>query len=206
MIIIPTVAEKEFEKVEQRIQNIDDRSIWFQVDVMDNKLVSGKSFELELLTKLTIDISKKLIDIHLMVKEPINWFEKCIFVGANRIIGQVEMMSNKEKFVEKIKNEGVEAGLAFDIETPLSDVPIPEETDIVLLMGRKMGFGVYDLDDRIWQKIDVLKEIRKSMEKKFSIAVDGGVNKTNWTRLKEVGVDVVYCGHDYLEIYADEDQ
>ena len=54
--------------------------------------------------------SKKLLE---------KWIEKCNFVGACRIIGQVEMMSDKNKFIEEIKAKGLESGLSFDVETEI---------------------------------------------------------------------------------------
>ena len=74
-----------------------------------------------------------------MVKEPLNWLNKCLFVQASRVIGQVEAMSDRETFIAAVKDHGLEAGLAFDADTPL-DFDIPLDTDLILLMGRPMGF------------------------------------------------------------------
>ena len=132
MIIIPTILEKDFSLAEIKIKLIKDLSRWIQIDVIDGFFSDGKSFELELLNKLEKEIQSNLLEIHLMVKEPIKWIEKCNFVGACRIIGQVEEMENREEFIEKIKDMGIEAGLAFDVNTEIKE--IPKETDAILLM------------------------------------------------------------------------
>lgn len=183
--------EKEFSKAEQRLEAIRNYSRWIQIDVCDGILVSGKTFELELLNSISFG-ENKLWDIHLMVKEPINWIEKCVFVGACRIIGQVEMMTDRKMFVEKVKNAGLEVGLAFDANTKVSD--IPEETDMILLMGRKMGFEQAELRENIYQEI-VNNQGNKP------IAVDGGVNLDNIHRLIEIGTDIIYSGKAYKDIY-----
>jgi ribulose-phosphate 3-epimerase len=153
---------------------------------------AGKTFELELISKLDLKTDDILWDIHLMVKEPIDWIEKCLFIGANRITGQVEMMSDREKFVRTVKDEGLEVGLAFDIETAVDN--IPEETDEILLMGRKAGFEEHPLDERIFNKIKETKKFKKT------IAIDGGVNLENIEKLKKSGVEIVYSEVSYFDL------
>src|SRR5450830_1136723 len=122
MEIIPTILEKDLVLSENRFSQIKNLSSWIQIDVVDNVFTSGKSFELELISKFS-QINSTLWDIHLMVKEPINWIKKCLFVDASRIYGQVEMMADREIFVTEAKNSGLEVGLAFDIDTPVDDIP-----------------------------------------------------------------------------------
>ena len=195
MQIIPTTGlKKDFFEAEKRIAAVKDSSRWIQVDVCDNIFAPGKTFEPELLNKLDLKTDDILWDIHLMVKEPIDWIEKCLFIGANRIIGQVEMMTDRELFVRTVKDEGLEVGLAFDIETSVDN--IPDETDEILLMGRKAGFGEYPLDENIFKKIETLRQAQG----KYEIAVDGGINMDNIERLKKSGVDIVYSEINYFDL------
>ena len=192
MIVIPTILEKDFALAEIKIKLIKDKSRWMQIDVIDGFFSDGKSFELELLNKIGKEIQSNLLDIHLMVKEPIKWIEKCNFVGANRIIGQVEMMENKDEFVEKVKESGLEAGLAFDTETEIEE--IPKETDLILLMGRKSGFQSVEFDEKIYEKIKNLVKLRENKKMDFEIGIDGGIDEEIIKKLKIEGVDIAYCG------------
>jgi ribulose-phosphate 3-epimerase len=191
MQIIPSILEKDFSIAENKIKLIKDKFRWMQIDVIDGFFSEGRSFELELLNKIEVQIQNNLIEVHLMVKEPINWIEKCNFVGATRIIGQVEKMTDREKFVDEVKNIGIDVGLAMDIDTEVKN--IPKETDLVLLMGRKSGFESRPIDNRVFEKIKQLVKIKKENNYKFLIAVDGGVNEDNIKRFAESGVDIVYC-------------
>lgn len=191
MEIIPTILEKDLVLAENRFSQIKNLSSWIQIDVVDNVFASGKSFELELISKFS-QINSTLWDIHLMVKEPINWIKKCLFIDASRIYGQVEMMSDREKFITEAKNSGLEAGLAFDIDTPVED--IPSECDLILLMGRRVGFGSYPFDEKIYQKISTAKKFGKK------VAFDGGVTSTNFFKLKESGLDIIYSGQYFLNL------
>lgn len=203
MRIIPSILEKNWLEAERKIGVIKDLVTWIQIDVVDGFFLPEKTFELELVKKVFEENGSNLLDIHLMVKEPIKWINKCEFVGASRIIGQVEMMSDREEFVKRVKEAGTEAGLAFDVETKVED--IPEETDMVLLMGRKAGFGVRSFEEKVWEKIEILNSLKGPMavqddrEGGFEIGVDGGVNLEKIKRLKETGVGLAYCGRAIFE-------
>jgi pentose-5-phosphate-3-epimerase len=127
-----------------------------------------------------------------MVKDPINYVEKCMFIGASRIIGQVEMMSDRNEFVNKVKGEGLEVGLAFDVGTEIKD--IPDETDEILIMGRKAGWEKRDLDPEVYNRIELAKKFEKQ------IAVDGGVDVNNIKLLKKSGANIVYSESNYFEL------
>lgn len=192
MQIIPTILEKNFAEAEVKVLAVKDLVKRIQVDVIDGTFSFGKTFELELINKIN-GTDNILWETHLMVKEPINWIEKSIHINATRIIGQVEMMSDKESFITKVKDAGLEAGLAFDIETKIEE--IPEETDVILLLGRKSGFGSLPMEeDKIYQKIKQLIEIRNKKKLNFLIGVDGGVNVTNINKLEDAGGEIAYCG------------
>ena len=187
MQIIPTILEKEFFRAEERLQLVKDLTSWVQIDVVDGIFSPGKTFELELLNK--VDIVKTFLwDIHLMVKDPIKWLEKCMFVGASRVIGQVEMMENTDAFVQKAKDMGLEVGLAYNIDTQINK--IPSETDLILLMGRKAGFERDEFNPKIFDKIN----------SDNIYAIDGGVDINNIKLIEKSGIEIVYSGNSYLEL------
>ena len=218
MQVVPTILEKSFDEAERKIELVKDLVSWIQIDVIDGVFCYGKTFELELVKRLDFDVEDKSFEIHLMVKEPKNWISKCNFVGAARVVGHVEMMEDREEFVKKVKDLNMEAGLAIDIKTEIGEVPV--ETDMVLLMGRKAGFDSRGLNRKVFDKIGILKQFPPGAthqrragkqddsgagqddrgrggdgtEARFKIGVDGGVNRGNIEKLREAGVDVVYCG------------
>ncbi|RLC35643.1 hypothetical protein DRH14_00330 [Candidatus Shapirobacteria bacterium] len=202
--IIPTVLEKNFDLVEERLEKIGGLSRWIQIDVIDGKFSYGKSFELELLNRLEKDLKRELLlDIHLMVKEPIKWIGKCNFVDANRLIGQVEMMGDRNDFVNMVKDNNMEVGLAFDIETKIEGV-LPKDLDVVLLLARKSGFENFNFDEKIWEKLKKLKELRQTKSLKFKIGIDGGVGLEKVEKLEKMGVDIIYSGRNYIKIINDQ--
>ncbi len=191
MQIAPTILEKDFSVGKEKILKVNGLVSWVQLDVIDGQFTFGKTFELELVNSIE-GVENILWETHLMVKDPIKWIEKSIFVNASRAIGHVEMMPDRETFVKKAKDEGIEAGLAFDINTEIAD--IPKETDLVLLMSRKVGFGNFPFDENIYERIKRAVEIREKTGASFVIGIDGGVNETNIEKLEKAGAEIGYCG------------
>ena len=191
MQIAPTILEKDFNIGREKILKIVDLVSWVQLDVIDGQFTPGKTFELELIN--SIEESENLLwETHLMVKDPIKWVEKSMFINASRIIVHVEMMPNRADFIKKIKDEGIEAGLAFDVDTEISN--IPKETDLILLMSRKVGFGSFPFDERIYARIKEALKIQEEIGSNFVIGIDGGVNETNIEKLEIAGAEIGYCG------------
>lgn len=193
MQIIPTTnPQTDYLEVEKRLERIKDLSTWIHIDIADGVLVRPATFPLEILGKPSVNLDHNLLDIHLMVKNPINWVNKCVFVEAARIIGQVEMMDDRDKFVSMVKDYGLEAGLSFDVDTPIDN--IPEETDLIMIMGRTMGFTPAPLDDKIYDKIKIAKKFGKV------VALDGGASIDNFEKLKQAGVDIIYSYRNYFDL------
>ena len=198
MQIIPTTnPNTDFDVVEKRLEEIKDLSSWVQIDLTDGILVKPASFSLELINKTYLNLEKNLFDVHLMVKEPQNWIQKCLYIHASRVAGQVEMMSNRDKFIITLKDNGLEAALAFDALTPV-DKNIPKDTDYILLMGRPMGFTSAPLNSHLFDHIKFFKNLG------FKVAVDGGISPDNIKLFEEAGVDIVYSGHYFLDLIHDK--
>ena len=129
-----------------------------------------------------------------MVKEPNSWVEKSLSGGADRIIGQIEMMDSQEEFVKNVVGAGVGVGLALDIDTPVEEIveDVMSYLDVVLVMSVPAGFGGQEFDRRALEKIEKLKGLKNSY--KYSICVDGGINLSNIGEVVTAGADEVCVG------------
>jgi len=191
MQIIPTILEKNFVSAQNKILAVKDYTKWIQIDVIDGYFSFGKTFELELVNKINL-VENILWDVHLMVKEPKNWIKKCDYISTSRIVGQTEMMADADYFIKTVKDMGLDTGLAYDVETEIGK--IPQDTDVVLLLGRKSGFNPLPFDRITFEKIKKLKQIKQEKRLDFKIGVDGGVNQGNIGHLKNEGAEIAYCG------------
>ena len=198
--IIPAILTDNVTDLTQKVKRVNDASYIdgfsvrkIQIDIIDGIFVDNKTIDPANIASLETDLG---IDFHLMVKEPINWVEKCANAGADRIIGQIEMMESQVDFVGKVQETGLYVGLAVDLETPISklDPVILTNVDVVLLMAVKAGWGGQKFDERVLEKIKELDEIRVRDKTPFKICVDGGETEDNIDETHFAGADEVVIG------------
>jgi ribulose-phosphate 3-epimerase len=131
-----------------------------------------------------------------MVKEPINWIERCVQGQADRIIGHIEQMSDQVEFVGRVQEVGAKVGLGLDLATPVSDldVTILNDLDTVLVMSVPAGFGGQKFDKSALEKIRELDEIRSRDKSPYVIHGDGGITFDNIGDVRRAGADEVSIG------------
>lgn len=202
--IIPAILTNNINDLKEMVKKIDDSSYVegiglskIQIDVIDGEFADNKTVDPLNIKDLETDLG---IDYHLMVKEPISWVEKCANAGADRIIGQVEMMSSQIDFVAKVQETGLYVGLALDLETSVEalDPVILTNVDVVLLMAVKAGWGGQKFDRRVLDKIKLLDEIRSRDRTPFKICVDGGETEDVIDDTHFAGADEVVIGQRIL--------
>lgn len=163
------------------------------VDIIDGKFADNKTITPDQLLGVDSDLS---IDYHLMVIEPVNWIERCVRGQADRIIGQIEHMSDQAEFVGKVQEVGIQVGLAIDLDTPVTSIDpvILTNLDVVLVMSVRAGFGGQKFQELAIEKVKELDEIRQKDKTPFKIHVDGGVNFDNINKIANAGVDEISIG------------
>lgn len=191
--VIPSIltsSVKELKELLSQAEGVADR---VQIDIVDGQFAKNKTVDPSALAEVETNLK---LDFHLMVKEPINWVEKCTAGAADRIIGQIEMMRSQIDFVGKVQEVGAAVGLAIDIDTPVSDLDpvILTNLDVVLVMSVAAGFGGQKFDERALDKIKRLGEIRKKDKTPFKIMDDGGIVFSKIDDTRRSGVDEVAIG------------
>lgn len=200
MKIIPAILTTNPTEAKELVYKAQDVGEFerVQIDIVDGVFAANKTVEPSVFEEL--DTTLKL-DFQLMVKEPINWVEKCIRAQADRIIGHVEMMGSQSDFVAKVGGFGMTVGLGLDIDTP---VDILEETilpdlDVILVMSVPAGKGGQTFDLSVWEKIEKLTKVRSEKNLKFAICVDGGVTSELVSDMEKAEVDEVAVGRRLFE-------
>lgn len=191
--VIPAILTASPDELATMLETYEGKVNRVQIDIIDGQFADNKTVEPTALESIDTSL---LLDFHLMTKEPINWVEKCVRGGADRIIGQIEMMESQHDFVGKVQEVGAYVGLAIDLDTDLSklDPTMLNNLDVVLAMSVKAGFGGQEFDDKVIDKIKKLDEIRLRDQTPFKIIVDGGVGEENIESLRKIGVDEVAIG------------
>jgi len=198
--IVPSILTNSPEEFRKMIEKLKDVILPYgmplkkvQIDINDGQFLGNKTVEPVAMEGVETDLE---IDFHLMTKEPIDWVEKCVRGGADRIIGQIEYMRDQIAFLGKVQEVGAKVGLALDIGTEMERLEeiVLTSLDVILLMCYPAGVGGQKFDERVLDKVKILHEIRMKEARLFSICVDGGITIDNIKSVKLAGANEVAIG------------
>lgn len=169
-----------------------------QIDIIDGMYANNKTVDPQAVSYIETNL---MLDMHLMVKEPVNWLERCVRAHADRVIGQIEMMASQKDFILKSQELGMKAGFAIDINTPVSslDASLLSDVDVVLVMSVPAGHGGQSFQVGALDKIKELTQIRQNAHFDFSICDDGGITLEWVDDVRREGADEVAVGRKLFE-------
>lgn len=207
-ISVSTEPVKDCQEVIEYAKKLQGLADFIHCDIMDGEFVHNKTFDESVVYNINQN-SLTMLDVHLMVNEPLERIDGFIDAGANILTLHYEAFKNKEdlhKALKKIRKKGVLAGLSFKPNTPVDDIKLYlYSVDVILIMGVEPGASGQKLISNTIQKVKNLNEYRMANKMNFKIEVDGGINPENAPLLADAGADIlvsgnfVYKSHDYME-------
>ena len=201
MKVAPSILTADFLNLAKELETIKSADR-FHIDIMDGNFVPNISFG-PYITKLANDFTQTPLDIHLMVDWPDFWIDKFNLSNTYNITFHFESKSNVNQTISKIKETGKKVGISIKPSTEVNAIiPFLTKVDIVLVMSVEPGFGGQKFISNALNKISELADFRKKHRLNFEIEVDGGVDKTNISAIKQAGADVVVAG-SYIFNQAD---
>lgn len=196
--IIPSVLTGNLLEAKQMIKKCDGITRRVQVDIIDGVFANNKTIVPEDLRGLDVFLG---LDFHLMVKDPAMWIDRCLGVGADRIIGQIELMPSQKDFVKRAQEKNLRLGLAIDLDTPLTKIEygLLADLDVVLVMSVSAGFGGQKFNPRSLEKVSELNRFRIENKIPFRICVDGGETTDVIDDTVIMGADEIAVGRRLFE-------
>ena len=188
-----SILDCDFENITSEIKKINDNKIdLIHIDIMDGKFVNNQTEKLFNLNKIS-SLTNLKYDIHMMVEEPLDKIDEYIKYEPEIISIHIEKNSNLIDCIRKIKSYNINAGVAINPDTNITELyDILELIDLVLIMSVHPGKGGQKF---ISKTIDKVKDINNKKNKNnFIISVDGGVNDTNSKDLINSGADLLVSG------------
>ncbi len=198
-IIAPSILSANFTNLQNEIQAIEKGGAsWLHYDVMDGHFVNNISFGYSILNDIS-KITSLLLDVHLMISDPIQYIPHFINANANLITFHYESYENNtSKIIEAIqliKSKNVKVGLSIKPNTDIDKIkPFLDQLDLVLIMSVEPGFGGQVFHQEAIQKIKQLKTYMNENQYHCLIEVDGGINELTAKQCKDVGCDVLVAG------------
>ncbi len=173
---------------EETIKLIDnsDASL-IHVDLMDGEYVPNKNFTLEEIM-LLLNKTKKPLDIHLMVKNPLIYIKELVKLKPYIITIHLDGTPNIEETLAYIRSHHIKVGVAInpDESEHIVDKYL-DKIDYVLIMSVYPGAGGQKFISEVLEKVNYLKD-------KFLVGIDGGVNDESIKYLKDYPLDIVVSG------------
>ena len=180
---------------EEEVLKVNSTDInYLHIDLMDGKFVKEKQFTPLEITKLN-DISTKKIDLHMMVCDPLKYLKKLSLLNIEYVTIHYEIKKDLTKLITQIKKYGFKVGLSIKPNTNIELIyPYLNEIDLVLVMSVEPGYGGQSFIEDSLTKITGLKQYREKHNLNYVIEVDGGINDTNYHKVKEAGADIAVIG------------
>ena len=168
----------------------ETKADYLHADFMDGKYV--KQNNIELMSWYNLRYSKKPIEVHLMVKNPLKYIK--YLKGLNVRVVYIHYSSYLVNDIRKINRKGYKVGIVVN---PDDDINIVGKyfkyVDDILLMSVYPGEGGQTFLPGTIKKLKEINKYRMTNHLHFNIEVDGGINQETVTKVCRY-VDTVVSG------------
>ena len=200
--VSPSILSADFGNMERDIRALKTAGAeYVHVDIMDGHFVPNLSFGYSLVQSMR-PITDLVLDVHLMITEPIKYAENFCKAGADYLTIHVEADTpeNIKKTLELIRSYGVKPGIVVKPNTPAEAIEeyLPM-VDLVLVMTVEPGFGGQKFMEHMMPKLRQLRAMLDKVNPACHLEVDGGVDLNTCVTCKENGADVLVAGSAYFK-------
>ncbi len=185
--IVASVLERSAVTAQRRITRLRRNRIEIELDLMDGRFVSTRSFGPKGVTSLRVP---PRTTAHLMVDEPIPWINACVRVGIRRFVLHVESRGVTPDAVRNVRGfidvtMAIKQGTSLRTLTPY--VPFISGFQVMTVRPGRQGNAF------IGRQLSTIKALRKHHPRKH-ISVDGGMDGTTIPLAVAAGADRVIVG------------
>ena len=179
---------------EQLKQTEEAGAQYIHFDVMDGIFVPSISFGMPVLSSVK-GATDQVLDVHLMVTEPIRYVKEFASCGADIITIHLEACEDPGAALEAIHACGVRAGISIKPATPVEElIPYLELADMFLIMSVEPGFGGQAFIPESLERIRHLRELLDERGLGADIEVDGGIKLNNVKTVLDAGANIIVAG------------
>lgn len=201
-IISPSILAADFVNLERDMNVLKDAGApWAHVDVMDGVFVPNITIGIPVVAALR-KCSDLVLDVHLMITQPIRYVEAFCKAGADYLTIHLESDTpeNIHEALRRIRAQGVKAGLSIKPGTPAQALaPFLAECNMILVMTVEPGFGGQSFMEDMMPKLRWLKTELAKVNPGCLLEVDGGVDLRTAPICKAAGAEALVSGSAFFK-------
>lgn len=194
-ILAPSLLAADFKDLGEQMKMTEKNGAeYLHFDVMDGMFVPSISFGMPVLQSIK-SATEQVMDVHLMVEEPIRYIRNFADAGADIITIHLEACSDVEQTIYKIKECGKKVGLSICPQTDVKELQsYLGLVDMILVMCVQPGFGGQKFIPESLRKIRDVREMIAESGCPIDLEVDGGIYLENVEEVLQAGANVIVAG------------
>ena len=196
-ILSPSIMCADLGNLRQEIQALDAAGAdVYHMDIMDGELLPNFTLGINDIKAIRKHTAKS-IDVHLMMKNPLNKVQWFIDAGADIIYIHPESETFVIKTLQHIQDQGRFSGIAISPDWSIDMVrELLPFCDYILVMTVNPGFAGQKYIDTMTKKVEKLVKLKE--EYGYKVVIDGGCSEEVIKRLSSAGADGFVLGTSVL--------
>jgi ribulose-phosphate 3-epimerase len=185
--LYPSIIAANPLRLYDTLKQLEPYCAGFHCDIMDNHFVPNLTFGAATANAVDAATSTQTW-VHLMVDNPLEWCDSLTLKAGSLISFHYETIKDIKKMVARIQEKKWQPSIAINPKTAVEEIfPFLHLIDHVLLMSVEPGFAGQPFLPSTMDKLTKLNEYRTQTKRSFTIAIDGGITRTNIGQLAQGG-------------------
>lgn len=193
--IAPSILGADFARLGDEIHSAEAAGVtFFHLDIMDGHFVPNISYGPDIVRTIN-RLTDGYLDAHLMLTEPEKYFEAFARAGADAITFHLEVHPNPIPYARQLRQMNLQPGLSVNPDMPIEKaLPFLEHFDLLLIMSVFPGFGGQSFIEDSIARVRTAREYIDAHGLTTRISVDGGIDRSNASRIVAAGADILVMG------------
>lgn len=191
MQIFPSLTSQNQDELHDQIRLLGTSCAGFHIDIMDGQFVHQKMGSSDL-TNAIARMTRKKLWIHIMAKDPVKIIKELKIHNGDIVSFHATAHYDYQEIIEELEHKNILPSLALNPSTPITVLNNAiHALNHVTIMSVEPGKSGQTFIPSTLKKLERLNAFRAAHECRLTIAVDGGVNQSNISKLDALGVNQV---------------